>query len=111
MSGNIIGVIDQEDYKRWNEARMTRKKPMPAMAHGVLQRWLANGKKDEDLSISTFRHIVSFMRDGKDSGRLDVALGDYGYTREELKGKKPEEIAQEIVNRGVNPNPDDSDSD
>ena len=113
-SGPPLKLDEDPDYKRWNDARMRRKKPLPAMAYGVLSAWVAsNGTKDELLNMATFRYIVAHLKNptAPVTDRLFVALGDVGYTPDELKGKTALEIAKEIVARGKDDNPDDSDDD
>jgi hypothetical protein len=79
------------------------KKQLPSMAYAMIKRWFdAGANEDGKLGATTFRHVVTYLRTGKDpEGRLDVALGDIGYTREEVAGKTPQALAKEVLDRGV----------
>jgi len=106
-------LLQNEDYRAWNEQRKHDKQPMQLMAYRDIQRWTASGGQDDALiEDTTFRHLVNYLRAPaaarRETGALHVALGDVGYTQDELVGKTALEIAQEIVARGV---ADDSDSD
>ena len=51
------------------------------------------------LQMTTFRHIYNYKKDGSKEERFDIALGDFGYTIEELDENNLDDILNEIINR------------
>jgi hypothetical protein len=88
------------------------KKQLPSMAYGIIKRWFdAGAQDDKKLGATTFRHVVTYLRAGTDpEGRLDIALGDIGYTREEVAGKTPQALAKEVLERGMEADSSSDDS-
>lgn len=105
----------QEWYQEEQRKAMNQKnKKLPPMAHRQLERWLETGDDEKDLSYCTFQAIVKYKRDPKSVRleRVKVACGDIGFTLQEMEdAKSAKEIAQEVVNRGIESDSDDDDSD
>ena len=51
------------------------------------------------LRMTTFKHIYNYKKDGSKEERFKIALGDFGYTIEELDNKNIDDILNEIINR------------
>lgn len=84
-------LIGQRSYNKW-------KTPV----EHLIQRWL-NTDNIGTLVRCTFRYIVEYFEGYRDV-RLEIALYDFGYTREELDelkaaDKTARDVAQEIVSR------------
>jgi hypothetical protein len=98
-------------YTGYLTAKQRSKQPLPRLAYSMLQRWYESDPRDEKLLASlSFRYIFQYLKDGSTKrDRLDVALADIGYTLQEIKGKTSDDIATEVLQRGVQIDSDDSD--
>jgi hypothetical protein len=52
-------------------------------------------KGERTMEGCTFHHIIIFLEQGIDTGRLSVALDDFGLSRDDIEGKKPIDVAKE----------------
>ena len=51
------------------------------------------------LRMTSFKHIYNYKKDGSKEERFELALGDFGYTIEELDKNNIDDILNEIINR------------
>jgi hypothetical protein len=76
-----------------------KKDKLPVWVHGHLEKWLAD--PSDPLSGSTFADIVAYKTKGQWSASLDLALTDFGFTHTELMRLTAQEMAEEVLARGV----------
>jgi hypothetical protein len=103
-------LSDDEWIRAEAQKEQAKKKQLPGPAYGILKRWYDAGAPENNKGLNglTFRHVVVYLRTGQDpEGRLDVALGDIGYTREEVAGKTPQALVKEVLDRGVEADSED----
>lgn len=74
------------------------KQKMPDNINNLLIQYKTT-KDAQVLNVSTFKYIVKFKETGKQYGRLRIALGDFGYTLEEINNLTIDQIINEIINR------------
>jgi hypothetical protein len=90
----------------WLAERQTTKAAVPPAFHACLVRWLAAGSARAALPPTTFTHVIAYMDSGAVTPRLAIALGDIGYTRDEIDGlaatgQTALDVARAIVARGI----------
>lgn len=105
-------IVSDAGYAAWLTQQQQTKRPLAPAFHGYMTRWLAAAPANGGMPGTTFDSIIAFMRAGTVTHRLTVALADVGYTFEELTKRKEagttaEQLATEILARGIARDPDE----
>ena len=108
----------QKGFDAWIDRQQRIREPLQSAFYYCVQAWMnatpvvhANG-----VPGTTFNYVVQFFKTGERHARLPVALGDIGYTLDEItvlkqEGKTAEDIAREMLARGIAPESDSDDDD
>ena len=80
------------------EQRMATRNPPSPFVRSILETFRTTNDISS-LDRCTFRYIAMYKRENLWSERLEIALGDFGYTMSQLDSSSLYQIIEEILSR------------